>query len=230
MQIRFKTKALVRQIALLLFLVPVLLYSNSWKDPDTIVTRRSSYKYMGIQANLLLQQFISFNSNSSINTNPYVFSYARNNIESGAGFAFGTGFNVSESSSNDGVSALHVQNVNVTMRIGYEHKYLQKQRLIPFWGVDFGAGVIYNKVTSSLNQSFNSNENTVETSKLFAGPSFRGGLQVALTKHILLGTEFFFNSQIAITEINGGFGTERSFAPFNIGFQAPTALFLVFRY
>ena len=229
MQIRL-SKARMKQLFLLIFLLPLVVYSNSWKDPDSIVTKRTNYKYVGIQANLLLQQFISFNSNSSINTNPYIFSYAKNNIQTGAGFAFGTGFNVSEASSNDGVSSLNVQNVNVTMRLGYEHKYLQKQRLIPFWGVDFGAGVIYNKVTSALNQSFNNNATTVETTKIFAGPSFRGGLLVALNKHILLGTEFFFNSQIAYTEINGGFGLNRNFVPFNIGFQAPTALFLIFRY
>lgn len=211
-------------------LLPAFMYSNPWKDPDTIVTPRAHYKYMGIQANLLLQQFISFNSNTSINTNPYVFSYAKNNIQTGSGFAFGTGFNISENSSNDGVSSVNVQNVNITVRVGYEHKYLQKQRLIPFWGIDFGAGGVYNKVTSSLNQSFNSNVTTVETTRIFVGPSLRGGLLVALNKHILLGTEFFFNSQIAFTQTNSGAGSISNFVPFNMGFQVPTALFLTFRY
>jgi hypothetical protein len=224
------TKPGRKQVFLLVFLLPAFLYSNPWKDPDTIVTPNPYYRYAGIQANLLLQQFISFNSNTSINSNPYVFSYAKNNIQTGSGFAFGTGFNISENSTNDGVSSVNVQNINITFRVGYERKYLQKQRLIPFWGIDFGAGGVYNKVTSSLNQSFNSNATTVETTKIFMGPSFRGGLLVALNKHILLGTEFFFNSQIAFTQTNSGTGASSSFIPFNMGFQVPTALFLTFRY
>src|SRR6218665_2368224 len=125
----------MKQVLLFICLLHAFLYSNPWKDPDTIVTTRPTYKYLGIQTNLLLQQFISFNSNTSINTNPYVFSYAKNNIRTGSGFAFGTGFNLSENSTNDGVSSVNVQNINVTIRVGYERKYLQKQRLIPFWGI-----------------------------------------------------------------------------------------------
>jgi len=220
----------------LLILTALTLCSTAQKIiiPDSVIPKgKTHYKYLGIQANLLLQQFISFNSNSSINSNPYIFSYAKNNIKTGSGFAFGTGFSVSENSSNDGVSSVDVQNVNVSIRTGYEKKYLQQQRFIPFWGVEFGAGVLSNKTTSSLSQSFNTNRIVTETTKIFAGPSCRAGLMVAFTKHILIGTEFYLNAQIAITETSttGGFnGSNQNFIPFNIGFQAPTALFLVFRY
>jgi hypothetical protein len=71
--------------------------------------------------------------------------------------------------------------------------------------------------------------------KWFFGPSFRGGLNYAITRHILVGTEFFFNGQIAFTETktesNGVVGSSSSSGvPFNVGFKVPTALFLVFRY
>lgn len=197
--------------------------------------QKKEYRYLGIQANLLIQQFISFNSNASINTNPYIFSYSKNDIKTGVGFVFGTGLNVNENSSNDGVSAVNVRNANVTFRIGYEKKYFQDQKFIPFWGIDFGIGGVYNRVESSLNQSFNTATTVSETTKLFMGPAFRAGLCYTLSKHILLGTEFFFNAQVAYSETrtNTGFnsgGFQSDFVPFNIGFQAPTALFLIFRY
>ena len=188
---------------------------------------KTHYKYLGIQANLLLQQFISFNSNSSINTNPYIFSYSKNNINTGNGIVFGTGFSVSENSSNDGVSSVNVRNGNLAFRVGYEKKYLQEQKFITFWGIEFGAGLIYTRSESHLNQSFSSNIVVTESTKIFAGPSFRGGVLLACSKHILLGTEFFFNLHVSYTE---GVSSTSTFAPFNLGFQAPTALFLVFRY
>lgn len=224
----------MKKIALLAFVVPFCFFTSaqSYTPDSTYKPKKLVYKYLGIQANLLMQQFISFNSNSSINTNPYIFTYSKNNIRTGNGSVFGTGFNISESSSNDGVSSITAQNANMTFRWGYEKKYLQNEKFIPFWGVEFAGGVIYNKTVSFLNQSFTANKVVIESTRGFAGPAFRGGLNYAFTKHILIGTEFFFNMQVAYNEVNNGSGggRTRSFAPFNIGFQAPTALFLVFRY
>lgn len=220
--------------AVLLFLLGGFIsvsQAQNFTYNDSVRSQKRVYKYLGIQANLLMQQFISFNSNSSINTNPYIFTYSKNNIKTGNGFVFGTGFNVSENSTNDGVSSVTVQNANVTFRIGYEKKYLQEQRFIPFWGLELGLGALFNRSESSLNQSFGSNTVIVQTERAFFGPAFRGGLNYSLSKHIQVGTEFFFNAQVAYSQTSSGNGAfSRSFAPFNIGFQAPTALFLIFKY
>lgn len=201
---------------------------------DSVWYDKKNYYYAGIQANPLLQQFISFNSNSSINNNPYLFTYSINNGRRGTGFALGTGILVNQSSTNDGVASITVQNVNVSIRIGIDKKYFQRYKFIPFWGIEMGMGGLNNKSVSTLNQSFNNTSTTIETTKYFFGPSFRGGLNYAITRHILVGTEFFFNAQVAWTNTttnSSGFRTaSESFAPFNIGFQAPTALFLMFRY
>jgi hypothetical protein len=222
----------MRKIALvLLFSGYLCAFSNAQEiKPDTIKGEKIVYKYLGIQTNMLLQQFISFNSNSSINTNPYLFTYSKNNIKTGRGIVFGTGFNISDNTSNDGVSSVEVQNINATVRYGFEKKYLQQEKFIPFWGVEFGAGIVDTRIISSLNQTFNSSKTEVEATKAFVGPSFRGGVNYALSKHILLGTEFLFNVQLAYTETSGTNGFSSSFVPFNIGFQTPTALFLIFKY
>jgi hypothetical protein len=214
-------------------LLILALSTGAAQGTDTIKPAKQKYRYLGIQANLLVQQFISFNSNSSINTNPYVFSFSKNNIQTGAGTVFGTGFNVSQSSTNDGVSSVSINNVNLAFRFGFERKYLQEERFIPFWGLEFAAGGVYTDVTSRLNQSFNGSFTAVFTTKIFAGPSFRGGTLLRLSKHVFLGTEFFFNAHMAYSETRTrGFFSNNSddVIPINIGFQAPTALFLVFRY
>jgi hypothetical protein len=224
----------MRKLFLCILFAPGIVLGGNGKEKtakDSLKPRTAEYRYMGIQANLLLQQFISFNSNASINTNPYIFNFSKNNPVTGKGFVFGTGMSASQHSSNDGVSSVNVDNANFTFRWGYEQKYLQEQRLIPFWGVEFGIGGTYNKVTSRLNQSFNNTFTEVTNTKVFAGPAFRGGLLCAISKHILLGTEFYFNTQVAYTETNGsGVGFEHTVIPFNIGWQAPTALFLIYRY
>jgi len=179
----------------------------------------------------LLQQFLSFNSNTGINTNPYIFTYAKNNTKTGGGFAMGTGMSYNSNSSDDGISIVNTENANFTIRLGYEKKYLQHEKFIPFWGIEFGAGYVYNQTSSTLLQTFTSNRTVVQTSRVFAGPSFRAGLNYALSRHVLLGTEFFFNAQISYTETRTtGLGISDSFKPFNIGFQVPTALFLVYRF
>src|SRR4051812_44076358 len=140
----------MKKAVLLFFWAGVISLSQGQTlSQDSGQSKKVVYKYLGIQSNQLLQQFISFNSNSSINTNPYLFTYSKNNIKTGNGFVFGTGFNVSENSSNDGVSSVTVQNANVTFRIGYEKKYLQEQRLIPFWGLEVGLGALFNRTEST---------------------------------------------------------------------------------
>ncbi len=197
---------------------------------DSVPRMQREYRYVGIQGNLLLQQFISFNSNSSINSNPYVFSYSKNDAFTGKGTNFGSGFNISEVSNNDGVAATEFQNINVTFRYGFERKYLQKEKFIPFWGMDVGIGGVYTKLTSRLTQSFTNNTTVVETTKFFLGPAVRGGVLYALSKNVMLGTEFFFNAQVAYSNTNSPGITSNRILPFNIGFQVPTALFLTFRY
>lgn len=202
-----------------------------FETPDSLTeANRREYKYASIQINPLLQQFISFNSNSSINTNPYIFSFSRNNLATGNGFVFGSGFGVNSNSSNDGVSLIDITNYNVSFRIGYERKFLQRQKWIPFWGIETALGGVYNKVhTESF--SVSGTKVTTESTRLFIGPSLRGGVEYALTKHILLGTEFFFNAQIAFRSTSSSTGqNSEDVVPLDIGFHSPTALFLVFRW
>jgi len=217
---------------LLPLLITLAAVAQDSLSPNLPVPQTDNYKYISIQSNLLLQQFISFNSNSSINTNPYLFSFSRNNTKTGKGLVFGTGFSISENSTNDGVSATTLTKANISMRIGSERKYFQGEKFVPFAGVDYAIGFIYTNTKSRLNQSISNNFTSIEDVKFFMGPALRGGLLYTLSKRILIGSEFFFNFQLAYsrTTTNSGFGNESSLIPINFGFQAPTALFITYRY
>jgi hypothetical protein len=201
-----------------------------WLKHDTDWFAKTKVRYLGMQSNPLLQQFLSLNGNGSINSNPYLFSYSSNDLETGKGFAFGSGFSINQSSSNDGIAAVTIKNTNVSLRLGWEQKYFQQSRFIPFVGIDGAFGVIVNNTTTVLNQSFNNSVNETQTIKAFIGSSARGGVHYAITKHVLLGTEFFFNLHIAVSLVTVNNDFASSISPTNIGFEPPTALFLIFRY
>ena len=52
-----------------------------------------------------------------------MFSFSINNARRGTGFALGTGILVNQSSTNDGVASVTVQNINISLRVGIEKKY-----------------------------------------------------------------------------------------------------------
>jgi hypothetical protein len=214
----------------LYFILLCGFFTSQAQKADSV--SKTHYKYLGIQANLLFQQFISFNSNSSINSNPYIFSYSRNNIRTGTGFVFGTGLGYTDATQNDGVTSRRLQSGNVAFRFGSERKFFQESRFIPFFGIEFVAGLVFSRSENSIVQPFNPINSAVQTTRVFGGGALRGGVLLALSKHVMLGTEAFFNLQVSYSETlgnNGGFA-QTALSPFSLGFQAPTALFLIVRY
>ncbi len=197
---------------------------------DTLF-KKPYYHYTGIQANLLFQQFINFNGNSNVNNNPYTFVYSKSKAATGGGFAMGTGLLVRSTSQNDGVSSVSVENINLSLRMGYEKKYFQQERWIPFWGVQADFGYLSTHVTSKSNQAFPGPGFSSLELRYFFGPSFRGGVLCAVSRHVLLGTEAYFTMQLSkTTSSSTGLPTVSSVNPVNMGFNVPTAIFLVFRY
>lgn len=210
----------------------------SQDNTDSIVrSYRTKYHYVGVQVNLLLQQFLNFNS-SSINSNPYLFSYSFNYKQNGNGIVLGTGLSVSNNFSNDGVVETSDDRINVCGRIGFEKKFYQEERFIPFIGLEVGLGYTQQKLNTKLVQTINNPETDTKTTKFFFGPAIRGGLLYSLNKYVKIGTEFYFNFQVSInktsTVITSGTqppsGTITSSLPLNFGLQAPTALFLIYRF
>jgi hypothetical protein len=222
---------------LVLSLISINLISQEDNSDSIVRADRIKYHYFGIQANLLLQQFLNFNS-SSINSNPYLFSYSFNFKQNGNGMVLGTGLSVSNNFSNDGVVETSDDRINTAARIGIEKKFYQEEKFIPFVGFEVGLGYSEQKLKTKLVQTINNPQTDTKTTKFFFGPAIRGGLLYSLNKYVKIGTEFYFNFQVSInkskTVVTTGTdppsGTNTSSLPINFGIQAPTALFLIYRF
>ncbi len=219
------------------FLVLISFYSLNFFAQDSIDSiiriERTKYHYVNIQANLLLQQFLNFN-NAIVNSNPYMFNYSFTDKRTGNGFVLGTGLSAGNDFSNDGVVEITKDNISIAFRAGYEKKFYQKEKFIPFFGLELGVGFSQENTKSRLVQTINNPETEIEATKLFFGPAARGGIYYAVSKRFLLGTEFYFNFQFSqnrtITKITGMNIIKRTSIPVNFGIQAPTALFLAYRF
>jgi hypothetical protein len=195
-------------------------------------TRASNTKFIGLQANQLLKQFLSFNSSTVINNNPFLLTFSSCNSK-GRGFSMGTGLNFSDESSTDGVTSTQIKNRNFVFRFGFEAKFHLSEKWIPFWGLDFHLGGTYTRISTQQFQTFQTNTSTISTTNLFFGPAIRGGVLVSLSKHLLLGTEGFFNFKIAFQQVNSssnfssGVPNSSRSIPLNLGINVPTAIFLI---
>lgn len=197
-------------------------------------TKAFNNRFIGLQANQLLKQFLSFNSSTAINTNPFLLTFSNCNAK-GRGFSMGTGLNFSDESSTDGVTSTQINNRNLVFRFGFEAKYFLSERWIPFWGLDFHLGGTYTRISTQQFQTFQTNTTTIATTNLFFGPAIRGGVLVSLSKHLLLGTEGFFNFKIAFQQVNsssnfasaGGVPNSSRSIPLNLGINVPTAIFMI---
>ncbi|MDP3558284.1 MAG: hypothetical protein Q8T03_13000 [Bacteroidota bacterium] len=227
----------MRKVFFLFFCI-ISINLISQEDTDSLVrSYRTKYHYVGVQANLLLQQFLNFNSNS-FNSNPYLFSYSFNYKQNGNGMVIGTGLSASNNFSNDGVVEISDDRINVTGRVGIEKKFYQEETFIPFIGFEVGLGYTEQKLKTKLVQTINNPETNSKTTKFFFGPALRGGLLYSLNKYVKIGTEFYFNFQVSVNKsrtitTSAGqqpSGTNTTSLPINFGLQAPTALFLIYRF
>ncbi|MBL7919443.1 MAG: hypothetical protein JNJ40_03965 [Bacteroidia bacterium] len=227
----------MRKTSLLLFCIISIRFFAQENTDSLVRSYRIKYHYVGVQANLLLQQFLNFNS-SSVNSNPYLFSYSFNYKQNGNGVVLGTGLSASNNFSNDGVVEISDDRINVCGRIGIEKKFYQEERFIPFIGIEVGLGYAEQKLRTKLVQTINNPQTDTKTTKFFFGPAIRGGLLFSINKYVKLGTEFFFNAQVSINKsktiitsaTQPPSGTNTTSLPINFGLQAPTALFLIYRF
>ncbi len=188
-------------------------------------------RYYGIQSNLLLQQFINLNGNSLSNNNPYLFTFSNSSATTGGGFAFGMGYFVRKSTLSDGITNTNTSDANLNFRFGYEKKFFLHEKWTPFYGIQADLGYFDRDIQVVINQPFGQNTLNIRERRRSIGPSFRGGVLYALSKHILLGTEANFIFQLNFNvpngiKPNGGFKA----TDFAMSINAPTAVFLIIRY
>ncbi|MFN7912674.1 MAG: hypothetical protein ACK5QC_12685 [Bacteroidota bacterium] len=227
----------MRQFFIVVFITFCTLCSSQDSIDSLIrVNRRINY-YVNVQTNLLLQQFLNFNSNIS-NPNPYMFNVTLTDKYSGNGLLMGTGLTASNNFSNDGIVEITDDRINLATRFGFEKKMFQWRKIIPLFGAELGFGYTEQRLKTKLIQTITNSETSSKTTKLFFGPALRGGLIYKITNELFIGTEFYFNLQLSINKTvvvtnNPQIPTQtqnRTSLPIDFGFQAPTALLLGYKF
>ncbi|HMJ70530.1 MAG TPA: hypothetical protein VK508_16610 [Cyclobacteriaceae bacterium] len=200
-------------------------------DPLPEPSTRKASHYIGLQANQLLRQLISFGGNSSPVTNPYLLVYSVNSLSTGFGFATGLGYSSIQTKSNDNFTNVISKVNDFAWRFGLEKKkYLSKN-----WLISFGGDILIEsskaETTSTTNGS--SSVSTVITESKRSGFGPRASLNYQFHNRLLVGTEAsYYFKWINQKQTSTGTGQPndngtklRSFS-----FSLPAVVFLIMKF
>lgn len=206
-------------------------------DPFAIsaTSTRTAVHYVGLQANQLLRQLISFGNAAAVN-NPYALTYAVNSRANGFGFAMGVGYNISETKTTDQFISVVSKINDFGLRFGLEKKtYFSKN-----WMFSLGGDIVIesNKAETKSTQSGGGgapgSTMTVTTTEKRNGFGPRLTLNYQIHSRILLGTEaaYYYKGITQEQTTTGQTGIPatpktnlRSFS-----LAAPTVLFLIMKF
>lgn len=206
-------------------------------DPFAISasSTKTAVHYIGLQANQLLRQLISFGNPAAVN-NPYALTYAVNSRVNGLGFAMGLGYNITETKTTDQFVSVVSKINDFGLRLGIEKKtYFSKH-----WMFSLGADVVIesNKAETKSTQagvggSPGSNV-TVTTKENRNGFGPRLTLNYQIHSRILVGTEasYYFKSitQEQTTTGQSGIPATPKVNLKSFTLAAPTVVFLIMKF
>ena len=178
-------------VCLIMLLIAHTIIAQTQPEEDFVSERadRKVYHYVGLQANQLIRQILSFGGNSSAIVNPYLLTYSVNSKATGFGFATGIGYSSIQSRTSD-VFSNTVSKVNdFALRAGIEKKtYISKR-----WMLGIGGDILVEQnkaeTTANTGQSPIPKTTTTSSRKGF-GP--RVMLNYQFHDKLLVGTEASF--------------------------------------
>lgn len=216
-------------ICLILLIIGHRLVAQHQPQEDLVSERadRKVYHYVGLQANQLIRQLLSFGGNSTAVTNPYLLTYSVNSKQTGVGFSTGLGYSSIQTKSTDNFTSVVSKVNDLAWRFGIEKKsYLSKRWLVSFGG-DFL--VEANKAETISNNGSNPNPTvTTKTSRVGFGP--RASLNYQFHDKLLIGTEasYYFkwiNQDQKVTGMSAPVEPSTSLRSFS--FTLPAVVFLI---
>lgn len=187
--------------------------------------------YIGLQANQLLRQLISFGGNSTAITNPYLLTYSVNSKDNGVGFASGLGFSSTTTKSTDNFTSVVSKVNDFAWRFGPEKKkYLSK-----YWLFGFGADVVLElSKAETVSQSGTGNPAiTVTTNTSRGGFGPRASLAFQFHDRLMVGTEaayYFKWGNQEQTSTNSGQPNDPGTKIKSFNFSLPAVIFLTMKF
>ncbi len=183
---------LIRIIVCLILLVighKLLAQEQPAEDLPSERPTKTVYHYVGLQANQLIRQLLSFGGNSSAVTNPYILTWSVNSKSNGFGFATGIGYSSIQTKSTDVFSSTISKVNDFAWRFGLEKKQYLSRKWLAGFGGDFL--VEKNKAETVSNTGGSANPTvTTTTSRLGFGP--RVTLNWQFHDKLMIGTEASF--------------------------------------
>ena len=190
-------------------------------------------QYIGLQANQLIRQLISFGGNNTAITNPYLLTYAVNSKSNGWGFATGLGYSSIQTKTTDVFVSTTSKIDDFAWRVGFEKKvYLSRH-----WLAGFAGDVLFenNKAVSTANNGTVPNPTTTTTIKRNGfGP--RVSLNYQFHNKLMIGTEasyYFKWITQSQKSTNGGTNPSNSNGDTRLrsfSFTLPAVIFLALKF
>jgi hypothetical protein len=197
-------------------------------DINPVPSIRKTSHYIGLQANQLIRQLLSFGGNNSAITNPYALTYAANSKASGWGVSTGIGLASNQSKTSDLFTSTTSKVNDFAWRFGLE----KKKYILRNWLVSVGADVIVeaNKAETTTSNGANNPTTTITTTEKRRGFGPRVSLNYQFNDRFLIGTEasYYFKwidhkqKTTGISAPNEPSSSLRSFA-----FTLPAVLFII---
>lgn len=202
--------------------------------------------FVGVQANLLIQQIFNFGEPNDVN-NPYLIKYTLRHNETGLAFNAGFGINASTSENDEGFKRT---NDGYDSRFGIGYQKTIGSKIEVGVGADFLYGYQAEETFSiQVITSFGTTDSTITTSTNKV-TSVGGGLQASFSyvfaKRFLVGTEMSFyytkvTDKFNVTSeahfIQNGLdpsisinATNESADGTELKFQVPIAIFIAFKF
>lgn len=191
------------------YLVLLLMSSAFWCQAQLDSLQSGQFQLVGLQANQLIKQVLSFGGGSPAVNNPYLINYSFNNQQTGWGMAFGLGFDIRNSKDGDEFNERETKINQFQFRIGLDHKKSINERLILGWGFDLTREDVTNETVNTTRFDANNTQKvTTLTERKGWGLGPRVFFGVAITQRILVSTEAsyyltFLKSDSSIETRNG---------------------------
>jgi len=201
------------------------------KDTEPAPSTRTVSHYIGLQANQLIRQLISFGGNNSPINNPYILAYSMNSKSNGFGFSTGLGYSLTQSKTNDNFVSITSKVNDVAWRIGLDKKTYISRR----WLAGFGFDVLLESNKSEVISKFGSGvpSQTVTTTQKRKGLGPRVFLNYQFSEKLMIGTEASFYLKFVDQETkatgNASIPDPKSSIK-NHQFNVPAVLFLTMKF
>ncbi len=176
----------------LIFMLSIVYSTKSYSQDSKNSDPKKFDHFIGLQGNLLIREFFSFNESSDDIENPYLVTYTLRNNETGFSLNTGFGFNSNKRENDDGVN-INQEILDIRVGPGYQVKSGKFEFGVGLDAIYRGRGIdTYSQQIVDFGNGIDSTvAKTTSTSRGF-GAGIQTSARFYLSERFLIGTEASF--------------------------------------